>query len=602
MSEQRSLQEWVHWFDEGEGARRVRFAAVALGALLLSCFVSYKQFRGPLTEATFAQAVVARQLASGEGFTTPVNYPQSFAWVEKMQAGRRFVNVTKPLPELHQPPLYSAVLGLALTVAPVRGARADCVLLAVNVALLWCAAAQTFFLARRLFDVRAGVVASCALLLSSPVWAAAMAVNGATLAMVLWLAVFQLTSRAYTHFEREDSKAPWLVAHRMRIGISLAGGVVAGLLFLCDYAAILILSVAIPVICFRAPSWRRVSSLVLLAAGFAAVTAPWLARNTLLTGNPLAFASQGIALKAGDPTAEPAARRATFSADAPKPDINKLGNKVLTAVRRGVGERAWAGGGIFLTAFFVAGFAYRFRDPSVNRLRWTVTGVIVVYVLSQAVFDPGEGERDAWLCLAPVIMIFGAGFFLVLIESNETLAPRAGLAAVVLLAAQALPLARDLAAPRSAHSYNYPPYLPALFEGIGQKLSEGRATPLAWMADVPAGAAWYSGRRVWMQPATMDGFTYVAHWQQVRALVLTPETLAKPYFGELTAPRAGTAAGTAGAVAATAGAAAGASGWAAVYRGLAAGRMPPGFPLGVPIRITPDFYVLVDPGTPVANP
>jgi hypothetical protein len=589
MSEHRSIQEWVHWFDEGDGARRVRLAALALGALLLSCVVSYKQFRGPLTEATFAQAVVARQFAAGEGFTTPVNYPQSFAWAEKKRAGGHFVNVTKPLPELHQPPLYSALLGLALTLVPARGARADYVLLVVNIALLWCATAQTFFLARRLFGVRAGTMAPCALLLSSPVWAATMAVNGAMLSMVLWLAVFQLTARAYTHFDYEDSEAPWLVRHRMRIGISLVGGVVAGLLFLCDYAAILILSSAILAICYRAPSWRRVSSLVLLAVGFAAVAAPWLTRNTLLTGNPLAFASQGIALKTGDPTAEPAARHATFSTDAPKPDVNKLGNKVLMAVRRGAGERAWAGGGIFLTAFFVAGFAYRFRDHSVNRLRWTAAGVIVVYALSQAVFDPGEGERDAWLCLSPVIMIFGAGFFFVLVESNETLAPRAALAAVALLAAQALPLARDLAAPRSAHAYNYPPYLPALFEGIGQKLSEGRAMPLAWMADVPAGAAWYSGQRVWMQPATMEGFNYVANWQQVRALVLTPETLAKPYFGELAKPRAG---------AAGVGTAAGASDWAAVYRGLAAGRMPPGFPLSVPIRITPDFYVLVDPGTP----
>lgn len=575
----RSLQEWVHWFEEGEGARWVRHAAFALGVLLLSCVVGYKQFRGPLSEVTMAQAVVGRQIASGAGFTTLVNYPQSFAWAGGKQEGGRFVNVARSLPELHQPPLYSAVLGAALAVSPARGVRADHVLLVVNVLLLWCAALQTYFLARRLFDARAGVLAMCALLLSSPVWAAAMAVNGATLAMVLWLAMFQIGARAYAHVADENSLSPWKVSRRHRVLAALVGGVVIGLLFLCDYAAMIVLPVVLVEVWARTQSWRRASSLLLIAAGFALVTSPWIARNVALAGNPFAFASQGIALKAGDSTAEPAVRRATFSTEAPRLDLNKLGNKVLTAAQRGLGGRAWSGGGIFMTAFFVAGLAYRFRDPSVNRLRWMVAGTIAAFALSQAFFDSGEGERGAWLCMTPLIVIFGAGFFRVLVESNEALARRAGIAALALLATQALPLARDVLQPRGAHSHNFPPYLPALFEGIGEKLSEGRAEPLAWMSDVPAGAAWYSGRRVWMQPASMSGFRQVARWQQVRALVLTPETLSRPFFGGLAKASLGEA-----------------DDWAAVYRGLAAGRLPPDFPLSVPVRITADFYVLIDPG------
>lgn len=573
----RSLQEWLHWFEIGDGAHWVRFAALGLAVLLLSCFVGYKQFRGPLSETTFAQAVVARQVAEGAGFTTLVNYPQSFAWADAQNEAGRFVNVARPLPELHQPPLYAAVLAMALKIFPARGANADYVLLAVNVLLLWCAASQTFFLARRLFGTRAGVVAVCALSVSSPVWAAAMAVNGSTLSMVLWLAFFQLGSSAYSKIDDENARAA-LQLRQSRWLVATAGGILAGLLFLCDYSAIVVVPVMWVVTWLRVPGWRRARSLVLFTVGFAAVIAPCVVRNSVLAGNPLAFSWEGIVLKSGDPTAEPAARRATFSTSAPAFDLAKLGNKMLTAAQRGIGEKIWSAGGLFLTAFFAAGLAYRFRNVSVNRLRWLVVAMLCALALGQAFFDSGEGERGAWLCMTPLVVIFGAGFFMVLVESSEALAARAGLAALVLLAAQALPLARDLAEPRGAHYYNYPPYLPAQFAAIGQGLSQGRAAPLAWMCDVPAGAAWYSGQRVWAQPATLDGVARASHWEPVRALVLTPATLAKPFFGGLTKPQ---------------------NSWAGVYRGLVTGRMPEDFALKAPIRLADDFYVLVDPATPV---
>ncbi len=579
----RSLQEWVHWFEVGDGSRRLGVAALAAAALLVSCFFGYKLFRGPLTEVTMAQAVTGRQVAEGAGFTTLVNYPQSFAWAQERAARGKPVDVTRPLPELHQPPLYAAAVAAAHWALPARRLGADNVLLALNVALLWCAAMQAFFLARAFFGGLGGVIALAGVLLSAPIWAATVAVNGAALTMVLWLALFQCVLRTEARPEENDGPARRVPGRRVFAWAAAAGGV-CGLLFLSDYATF----VALPLLC--AVMWRRVrngKAVVLAASAFVLVAGPWMMRNVALTGNPVAFAWQGLALKAGDPTAEPSVQRALFSTDAPAFDARKIANKALTSLQRGTGEWLWSGGGIFFTAFFVAGFAYRFRDARANRLRWLAAGLLACVALSQAFFDSGEGERAAWLCLAPLVIVFGAGFFLVLARSNAALETRVLPAALALLAAQAIPLARDVMEPRGARAYNYPPYLPALFSGIGQKLSEGRAEPVSWMADVPAGAAWYAGQRVWARPATMEGFRQVSRWQPVRALVLTPETLARPFFGEL---------------AKTPDAKGADDEWAAVYRGLAEGRLPQGFPLNVPVRIALDFYVLIDSGTARRGP
>jgi hypothetical protein len=104
------------------------------------------------------------------------------------------------------------------------------------------------------------------------------------------------------------------------------------------------------------------------------------------------------------------------------------------------------------------------------------------------------------------------------------------------------------------------------------------------MADVPAGAAWYSGLRVWAQPAELRQL-YVVHAEQpLVALVLTPATLDRPYFADL-AVRSRTTASRFGE-------------WERIYRGLAREQLPPDFPLRGTERIADNLFVLFDPQRP----
>ena len=110
-----TIQEWIHWLETGRGARIVGWAALLLGGLALSLLVAWKQFEGPVNEATLRQADLGRQLAKGEGFSSFVNYPQAHAYMEARGGG---FEIDQPMPELYEAPLYSMVIAGALRLFP----------------------------------------------------------------------------------------------------------------------------------------------------------------------------------------------------------------------------------------------------------------------------------------------------------------------------------------------------------------------------------------------------------------------------------------------------------------------------------------------------
>jgi len=453
-------------------------------------------------------------------------------------------------------------------------------LLGLNLVLLWLAAWLSYDLGRRLFEPRAGALAAFGLLLSVPVWQQTVAVNGVPLLMVLALTTFSIWQRV----ESGEGRGPlaWLAAL----------GAACGLLFLTEYTAGALVLVALVYAWWRfspAGSWRAVA---LVAAGFLVVAGPWIGRNVALTGSPVALAIHNVALRAGDSTAEPAIVRSTLSATAPRIDLNKLGNKTLTSLQDNLKSRLWSGGAMWLTAFFVAGMLYTFRAPAANRLRWVFVASLAVLLLAQAALNSGESDRLVAVWLAPLMMIFGAGFFFVLLGSNAVLSrwPRA--VAGALLVAHALPLVPDALEPRRLH-FQYPPYLPGLFQGMKRELVQrGVEGRFGLMADVPAGVAWYGGARVWALPARLrDFYDVTLRLQPVGELLLTPRTLDRPFFSELNAKpllpmslvpdanRFGE--------------------WGAIYGGLLTGRFPDDFPLQQPTKLMENLYVLVNPAMPL---
>lgn len=587
-------QEFVHWLEVGAGARWIRLAAILAGTLALSLLVAWKQFHGPATETTLLQADTGRQLARGEGFTTLVNHPQTAAWLR--DRGVRFA-ADQPYPELYHAPLYPLAIAGALRLLP-EGPRSglfasppvppdgfggDYLLLALNLVLLWTAAALTFTLGRRLFDAAAGRLAALALLVSVACWQETVAVNGTPLLMVLALLAFHLWQRI------ESGLGPEIPERASVRGLGLLGAV-CGLMFLAEYSAGALALVALGYAVARFRGSGRTVAVLSVGLGFALVTGPWIARNVALTGHPAGLARQNVALKAGDPTAEPSAVRATLSATLPQVDLRKLGNKMLTSLQETLEARLWSGGAMWLGAFFVAGWLYTFRSPAVNRLRSVLVVALAVLLLAQAVFNSGESERPVAVWLAPLLMVFGAGFFFVLLGSHAGLSAWPRSAASVLLLLQALPLLHDVLEPRRLH-FHYPPYFPALFQSLRHEMdrrgAEGR---FGLMSDVPAGLAWYGGTRAWSQPPRLRDFYAITLEQQIGGLLLTPRTLDRPFFTELNATSL--LPGSVGVVPDRFGE------WGGVYGGLLTGTLPREFPLGPAQKLAENLFVLLNPALP----
>ncbi|HVU24193.1 MAG TPA: glycosyltransferase family 39 protein [Opitutus sp.] len=587
----------VHWLELGGGARWIRLAAIVLGVFALSLRVSWTQFHGATSETTLRQADVGRQLARGAGFTTLVNYPQVVAFLEARDV---HFDPRRPYPELYEAPLYSIMVAGALRLLPEKtrealfrdapvppdGFAGDYFLLGLNLLLLWLAAVVTFDVARRLFDVRTAWLALLAVLLSVGVWRQTVAIDGAALLMLLATVAFWIWTRIEERRETGGGvagSAAWLA------GL----GAVCGALFLTEYSAgaLVLVALAYAAVSFEGKArWLATAG---VTVGFAVVAGPWVARNVALTGNPAALAAQNVALKFADPTAEPATVRNTLSAALPEIDLNKLGNKTLTALQDDLKTRVWSGGAMWLAAFFVTGWLYTFRSASVNRLRWVFAAAFAVLLVAQAALNSGESERLAAGWLAPLMIVFGAGFFFVLLGSNATLGRWPRLCAAALLFAQALPMLHDVLEPRRLH-FQYPPYYPGLFMGMRKELDRrDHVGRFGVMADVPAGVAWYGRQRTWSQPVKLHDFYAITLDQPIGELLLTPHTLDRPFLSELEAKavepsslhtltdRFGE--------------------WGRVYAGLLTGSFPREFPLNAPQKLAENLYVMLNPALPPAE-
>lgn len=571
--------------EQGGGARWVRTALLCVAVVALSARYSWSQFHGLPSEWTLQQAELGRQLERGKGFTTEVNYPQTYAVLKAR--GVPF-NPKEYYPELHHAPLYAIVLAAVFKVAPEalwkhipespNGWAPDYVVLAVNLVLFWVAVWLVWRLARRLFDERVAWIAAFGTALSVTLWQQTVAVSGLPLLMVLTLGAFLVLAVGEEEW-KENMGFSLSLAKRMA-----ALGALGALLFLTEYSAGLVSLAIIGYLAWRIQGAARWPALGVLVGVMTLFVAPWFARNVAVVGHPLGLAWQNLALKADDTTAMPAAMRNTATVEPPGIEMRKLANKGLTGMERNLKERLWSGGAMIFTAFFVAGLAYQFRHSPTNRVRWCFALTLLVLLAGQAYFNSGESPRLPAYYLAPLLIVFGAAFFFVLVDSQTGLTSHWRWVAAGLLAVQALPLVRDCLEPRKVHFF-YPPYFPQLFMEL-KRDTDARFVPgAAIAADVPAGAAWYGQQRVWARPERIRDFYEITVQQPIGALLLTPVTLDRPFFTELAARREDiirtlTDAG----------------GWGPVFAGLVNRRMPANFPLNAqPQRLTENIVLLIDP-------
>src|ERR1041384_3410923 len=113
------LQEWIHKLEEGAGAvwiKRFFVALVLAGLAALYDVREYKNFSSP---EAMDSAQVARQIATGRGFSTKFVRPLSISLIQKHQ-GESAKPLTGPHPDLANAPVYPLLEAALMKTVPFK--------------------------------------------------------------------------------------------------------------------------------------------------------------------------------------------------------------------------------------------------------------------------------------------------------------------------------------------------------------------------------------------------------------------------------------------------------------------------------------------------
>lgn len=582
------------------------FGKIALGVILilsialLSWSVGFRRFQGLRTEASVEQVALAKSLAEGKGFQTPVIYPQTVVLLEKRaeDAGDDFtLKVGDYVPDLYQAPGYPVLLAAVFSVMgesgrefvferPTKtetnrapGFAADYVPMFVDITFLWIAAGLTYWLTRRMFNGTAALLAFGGVALSVAIWQDSASGVGTTLVMTLVL----LAAIAWSYIETGRGDDPYHPESKLLPLCSALFGLACGVVFLTEYAAALIL---LPFVVYCGVHFRGVRPIVFAVLPallvFAAVITPWLLRNAEVSGHPMGLVWQEIALKADDPTAEPYNFRTAFDGKAPEFSIRKVGNKTLTQLQENLSERIWSGGAYLFAGFFLVGMLYRFRHVDVDVLRWWIVAAVGLVLFAAPIFDAGNTIREPATYLAPLMIVFGAGFAIILIDSTQRLQWLKTVTVCGIIGFQGVPLLKNALEPTSI-PFSLPPYYPLVMSYVQSSIADRFQPGYALMADTPAGLAWYGQTVVWAKPPDYSDFNEIMLRQNVGLLFLGPTILDDPYFTDLAPTIKSQGESTRRAD------------WSSVYASLDTARLPGFFPLQIKQRIHLNMFVLINP-------
>jgi 4-amino-4-deoxy-L-arabinose transferase-like glycosyltransferase len=558
------LQEVLHKLELGGGMRYVRRALAVMAVLLLVVGYNWRAFRNMATQEAMDMAQLGRNIAQGKGYTTLFVRPFSIYLVKQRNRERGTAPAAGKLadpgelrgmhPDLANPPVYPVVLAALMKVLPfdytasstVRfwssGGRfwwfePDFLIAVFNQLLLLASVALVFFLARRLFDsgvawLSAGLVLGMELL-----WR--FSVSG--LSTMLLLVIFLGLTWCVVLLEEETRVPKW----GPRGVLVLAGltGAMVGLGGLTRYSfGWLIIPVLAYLVLFGGQ--RRVALVVTALAAFAALMAPWVARNYRVSGKSFGTATYA-AMETTFLFPENRLER-SLEPDLRPPDTGH-GKLYLAAywlklennLRQIVTEELPRLGGSWVTAFFLVGLMIGFRKPAITRLRYFLMGCMAVLILAEALgrtqlseASPEINSENLLVLVAPLVLVFGVSLFFLLLDQIRL--PFLELRPVVIgvfALVVCLPMCFVFLPPK-AIPVAYPPYYPPAIQTMAGWL---KGNELA-MSDIPWAVAWYGQRQcVWLtlkcapdakDPATHEDFFAINDFQKpINALYLTPETM-----------------------------------------------------------------------------
>jgi len=551
------LQELLHKLEVGGGTRYLRRGLVVVAVVLLGVGYNWRAYRNMATQEAMDMAQLGRNIAQGKGYTTLFIRPFSIYLVKQRNLKTQGVppvgkaadlaQIRGMHPDLANPPVYPVVLAALMKVLPFNytvsstqrfwssGGRfwrfePDFLIAVFNQLLLLGSVALVFFLARRLFDPGVAWLSAGLLLGMELLWRFSMSGLSTMLLMVIFLGLAWCVVLL-----EEETRVPKWGPYGVLVLAGLTGAMV-GLGGLTRYSFGWLI-IPVLVFLFLFGGQRRVALALVALAAFAALMAPWVARNYSVGGRPFGTATYAVL----ETTIFYPENRLERSLE---PDFSRLRLivfwlKLNDNLRRIVTEELPRLGGSWVTALFLVGLMIGFRKPALTRLRYFLMGCIVVLILAQALGRTQLSEEsheinseNLLVLVVPLVLVFGVSLFFLLLEQIRLpfleLRPIIiGIFAVVVC----LPMLFVFLPPRPI-PVAYPPYYPPAIQTLAGWLKENELV----MSDIPWAVAWYGQRQcVWLtlksapdarDPNTREDFSAINDYQKpINALYLTPQTM-----------------------------------------------------------------------------
>jgi len=516
------IQDLVYNLDVGVGLRIVQAGLALLTVLLILLLFTATQFRGLDSPEAMDYAQLGRNLLVHKRFVTQNIRPLSLAHF-RQRTGQVRAQVERH-PDVFHPPLYPALLALGFGIGrgafregPLTGVYApeQWIIIPLNHLFVLLNGLLLLFIGRRLFGLRVAGFSMAAYFLSRLVWKDSISGTGIPVVGFFTLLAFYGALRAV------EARAEHL---NIRAGLGWMGlsAVSCGLAILTRYAAVALLPGLALFIGwqFGPRQWRWA---VVYTAIAAAVVAPWLARNTMVSGNPFGLALHTALYDTRLSEKDDLERVVEPSKIGLAEGLRALQIKWLSRMSELTDRRLRGFGNGLLFPLFLSALFFRFARHEVHALRWCATLSMVLMVILAGFFSDAVFQllNIFW----PLVIVYGMAFFMLLLERLRLGVRLLHLAVIgALLGLTALPLLFAFLPPRTG--VPYPPYYPPFIRHVSELLRPDEVM----CTDMPWAVAWYGNRAAIGLPSSLDDFYRLNdYYQRVSGIYFTTITRDRPY-------------------------------------------------------------------------
>jgi hypothetical protein len=451
------LQEWIHKLEEGEWAKYLKTGVFLLALVALALIYHSREAKTWEASEAMDAAQVARSLARGEGFSTKFIRPVSISLIQKA-AGEGSV-IKDNHPDLANPPVYPALLAAAMKMLPFEWEippkpfwryQPEMLIGIINQALFFLLLIQVFFLGKKLFDSSVAWVSILLLIGAEVFWR--FATSGLSTMLLLNIFVALVWCLVAAEQNAEAAKPNKVLLWGLLAGFIVALGALTRYSF-----AWLILPAGLFLGLFG--GGRKIASSLGAVIVFLLIVAPWCYRN-FMESHTL-FGIAGLSIHE-DTELFPGYRLERLlprdlDVELTKIQIHEYPKKLALNARGMLGNDLPALAGSWASAFFLVGLMIPFRQVLISRIRYFLLGSVVVLFVAQGLgrthlsdHSPVVNSENLLILAGPLVTIYGAALFFILLDQLEVVLPslrNAAISGFVLILS--LPLILTLLPPRS---------------------------------------------------------------------------------------------------------------------------------------------------------